>query len=181
MKFFGIVLIAVFIFCETVLISLAVRSFLYPLKYEQYILQYSRECNLSPSLVASIINVESGFKTLAKSNAGAMGLMQIMPDTASYISQIKDLDYQEKDDLFTPEKNIKIGCYYLQYLTQKFDNIDTALCAYNAGETVVRNWLNNPKYSQDKITLENIPYKETKNYLIKINKNIKIYKKYKIN
>lgn len=178
MKIYASILITLFFVCEIACLCFLSNAILYPKKYENFIIKYSQECDLSPSLVASIINVESRYNPKAKSNAGAIGLMQLMPDTANYISKIKDIKYANENDLLIPEKNIKIGCYYYQYLLKKFDDVDTALCAYNAGETTVKNWLKNDKYSSDKKTLKNIPYKETRNYIIKINKNIKKYKKY---
>lgn len=180
MRVYAVILLILFFVCESICIFFAVRSFLYPINYKNYISQYANECQLSPSLIASIINVESGYKKDEISKAGAIGLMQILPDTAKYICEIKHLEFSSKNDLKNPEKNIKIGCHYFRYLLDKFGNVDTAICAYNAGETTVKNWLKNDQYSQDKKTLKNIPYNETKNYLSKINKNIKIYRKYKI-
>ena len=66
---------------------------------------------------------------------------------------------------------------YLNYLNKKFKEQSTTLCAYNAGETIVRSWLNNPNYSNDKQNLKLIPFAETKNYIFKINNNLKFYKK----
>lgn len=177
-KAYAIFLITLFFICEGILFVFACQSFLHPIKYKNYIKTYAEECNISPHIIASIINVESGFNSKRQSKAGAIGLMQIMPDTANYICQIKHIEYTEKSDLLNPKLNIKIGCYYFRYLLDKFHDFNTTICAYNAGETTVINWLKNNDYSQDQITLKNIPYKETKNYLNKINKNIKIYKKY---
>ncbi len=179
-KIYAIFLIILFFVCESICCFFAIRSYLYPIKYKDQINQYANECQISPYLVASIINVESGFSSQKKSSAGAIGLMQILPDTAQYICEIKHINFDNKNDLYNPEKNIKIGCFYFKYLLNKFENIGTAICAYNAGETTVINWLKNEEYSLDKKTLKNIPYNETKNYLIKINKNLKIYKNYKI-
>ena len=173
------VIILILIFCLTEVLALALvfRSLFFPLKYTDLIIKYSQENSLSSELVASVINAESSFKADAKSSAGAIGLMQILPSTASYISSLENLNYNNADDLFNPEKNINIGCKYLKYLIDKFENINTALASYNAGETTVINWLKNPEYSSDNITLNKIPYKETEQYVKKINKNIKIYKK----
>ena len=178
-KFFVILLV---LGCIIVQGFASVKFLLYlthPLKYEAEILNYSSKNDLSPILVASIINVESSFKKNAKSKAGAVGLMQIMPSTASYIAEITNTDYNTQT-LYNVEVNIKIGCLYLNYLIEKFRNINTALCAYNAGETTVKNWLKDPYYSTDQITLRVIPYPETREYIKKIKNNLKIYKNYKI-
>lgn len=147
----------------------------YPIRYKKLITQISEKYSISPSLVASMINVESSYNAIAKSNAGAIGLMQIMPNTCKYVCDIYGLTY-DVDNMYLPEYNIEIGCLYLKYLQTKFDDTDTVLCAYNAGETTIRSWLNNDEYSENN-KLKYIPYKETKNYIKKINKNIKIYKK----
>ena len=179
MKISARILITLFFVCEAICIAFAIRSFLYPIKYKNLITKYAQEYNLSPTVVASIINVESRFNKDAKSKAGAIGLMQITPNTAIYICQLNHIQFDEKNDLYNPEKNIKIGCMYFRYLLNKFQDFDNSIYAYNAGETTVNNWLKNTKYSQDKKHLKDVPYNETKNYLIKINKNIKIYKNYK--
>ncbi len=179
MKILAKILITLFFVCEIICIGFAVRSFLYPIKYKNYITKYAEEYNLSPSVVASIINVESGFDKNAKSRVGAIGLMQIMPDTAIYICEINHISFDDNNDLYNPEKNIQIGCMYFRYLLNKFQDFDNSIYAYNAGETTVKNWLKNTNYSQDKKHINNVPYIETKNYLNKINKNIRIYKNYK--
>ena len=151
----------------------------HPLKYQNEIIKYANEYNLAPELVASVINAESHYKKDAESHKKALGLMQIKLSTATFLIDYYKLDDNiDKRDLFNPETNIKFGCMYLYYLNKKFENTETVICAYNAGETVVRSWLNNKKFSDDKINLKEIPYKETKNYFKKINENLKFYKKY---
>ena len=88
-----------------------------------------------------------------------------------------NISLTSENDLFNPKINIEIGCMYLRYLINKFSIVDTALASYNAGETRVRVWLSDSNYSQDSKTLYNIPYKETKNYVKKVNNNINYYKK----
>lgn len=148
----------------------------YPQKFKEQIKTASAKYNLDSALVASVINTESAFDLNAKSKKGAIGLMQILPSTASWICQYSDIDYQNEQDLFDPQKNILIGCRYLQYLFEKFEDQTCALCAYNAGEGVVKNWLSNKEYSSDFKTLKSIPYAETKNYIKKISNNLKVYK-----
>ena len=147
----------------------------YPLKFNQFINYYSNVFNLEPSLVASIINEESSFKCNCVSNSGAIGLMQIIPNTARYIAEeiLKEEYIEEK--LFLPETNIKYGCCYLNYLSKKFENTQEVLCAYNAGETIVNKWLNNKKYSENGKLLNKIPYSETNIYINKILKGKKYY------
>ena len=151
--------------------------FTHPLKFENEISFYSDKHNLSPALVASVINVESSFNEHAKSNKNAIGLMQIKLSTANYMNDLNNNEAIQESNLFSPKTNINLGCQYLRYLIDKFHNIETALAAYNAGETRVRTWLNSGIYSTDGVCLNYIPFKETKNYVKKINKNLKYYKK----
>ncbi len=150
------------------------RKFIYPLAYQETVFKYSNEYSLDKPLVFAIIKVESGFNKNAHSNRGAVGLMQITPTTAEYIAKLlNEKDYNLKDE----KTNIRYGCYYLRYLLNKFIKVDTALCAYNAGEGRVDGWLKNKEYSDDGISLFNIPFAETKEYINKINKS---YKKYSL-
>ena len=96
-----------------------------------------------------------------------MGLMQLLPSTANDIAnRLNILEY----DIFDPNTNIMFGCYYLRYLLDLYNqNIDYAIMAYNAGLGTVNDWLKN------NILDDNIPYKETKDYIKKIKFNMKIY------
>ena len=159
---------------------------IYPLKYEIEIKLNAQKFSVKPELVASIINAESKFKEKSISKKGAVGLMQLMPSTAKFafeklygqeieISQL----YAGKENgiLFDPAKNIEIGTFYLSYLFKKFNNLQLVICAYNAGEGKVRNWLSDERYSKDGQSLYKIPYKETSLYLEKVLRNLKVYEK----
>lgn len=154
------------------------QSLTHPFKYESEIIYFSNKYNISPALAASVINVESRYNKNAYSNKKAIGLMQVKLSTANYLNKINKQNYITEQELFEASNNIKYGCMYLNYLKKKFEHINTVLAAYNAGETNVRNWLKNLEYSKDGETLFFIPYKETRNYIKKINNNLKIYKKY---
>ncbi len=155
-----------------VAIFFAVR---YPMNYSEYIIKYSNLYNLNPTLVASLINEESSFNKNATSSRGALGLMQIMPQTAKYVCNLMNKNY-ENANLFDPEINIEIGCFYLNYLSNKFDNDTSVLCAYNAGEHTVKLWLSKKENSYDGKTLQKIPYSQTKSYVNKILNGTKFYK-----
>ena len=130
-----------------------------------FIIEYSKKYGLDKAEVAAIIKTESNFNNKAVSPAGAIGLMQIIPETAQYISEFLSMD---EYDLFDSETNIKFGCFYLSYLKKKFPYDETAYAAYNAGEGRVTEWLSDEKYSSDGVTLYNIPFKETSDYVKKI-------------
>lgn len=124
--------------------------------------------NLEPSLICSVINVESRYNPKSVSKAGAIGLMQLLPTTATDIATNLNISNY---DLYDIDTNIYFGCYYLRYLFDLYDGDQKmTLVAYNAGLGTLNTWLiKDPN-------LENIPYKETENYLKKINFNEKIYK-----
>ncbi len=173
-KIFALILVLVF-FASSLYIVLKqmIKTYVYPLGYKEEVFYYADSYCLDKALVFSVINVESGFDNMAKSRAGALGLMQITESTGQYIAKMLG----EKDfDLFNPQTNIKFGCYYLGYLFKQFKSVDTVICAYNAGEGKVREWLANDEYSIDGFTLSSIPYSETKDYLSKIKKTFSKYK-----
>lgn len=80
-----------------------------------------------------------------------------------------------EENLKNPATNIMLGAKYLSYLFERFENLDTVLCAFNAGPNTVKNWLANEEYSSDAKTLSKIPYSETKTYIEKFHKNFKYY------
>ncbi len=168
--FLSVILTAILIFAFNVIYF----NIKYPLKYKQEIIKYSTQFNLQPTFVASVINAESSFNCNAVSKKGAIGLMQILPSTASYIANLLNEPF-ENVDLFNADTNIKYGCFYLNYLENKFKTEKEVLCAYNAGETVVNNWLRNTNLSSDGKILNNIPYPVTKNYAQKIMQSKKYY------
>lgn len=148
---------------------------LYPVKYSSYVKKYAAIYELPVPLVYSVINVESGFNKNAKSKVGAVGLMQLMPATASEIAVKLGEEFDEQN-LYNPETNIKYGCYYLKFLLNKFSgNVTNAVASYNVGFNKVISWLNSSEYSSNG-TLTNIPINETKNYVKKINNNLSVYK-----
>ena len=174
-KILVILFLILFIFL-CVFFAQSYYNYVYPLKYKEDIIREAQEYNLNPALVASIINTESHFEATAISSKGVMGLMQIMPQTAKFVAEKLKIEFND-DMLLEPAYNIKIGCYYLNYLSEKFENKQTLLCAYNAGEGVVKTWLKNKDYSLDGVNLVKIPYSQTNNYVEKINKILPIYQK----
>ena len=155
-------------------IALLVRGVLiykvYPLEYEDYIVEYSEEYDLDPYLVCAMIKAESSFNPEAVSGDNAMGLMQLMHDTAQDIANRVGIEDFSDDMLFDPETNIRLGCAYMQYLSGLFDgNMDYVIAAYNWGLGNVREWVKtDPK-------LENIPAAETEKYLKKVKAFYEIY------
>lgn len=149
----------------------------YPLKYSELVERYSEENNLDKMLVYAIIKAESNFEPSITSHSGAMGLMQIMNDTAKEIAEELEYDFATKEVLYQPEVNIMIGTKYFANLLQIYNNnINIALAAYNAGIGNVNKWIKEGIIKEDGSDIENIPFKETNNYVRKILRDYKIYK-----
>ncbi len=150
----------------------------HPIKYNEQIIESANKFDIDAGIIASVINVESSYRTNAKSNKDAIGLMQIKYSTAEYLIDYYKLDIAiTEKDLYDANINIYLGCLYIKYLNNKFNNIWTTLIAYNAGETRVRSWLKDSQYSLDNVTIYNIPFSETKNYIDRIKENLKFYSK----
>jgi soluble lytic murein transglycosylase-like protein len=119
-----------------------------PVSYVSIINSTCERYGVDPSLVHAIVKVESDFNPFAISRKGAMGLMQLMPQTASTMNV---------RNTFSPHENIEGGVKYLRYLLDRYEgNLSLSLAAYNSGETSVKKWGTIP------------PYKETQDYVKKI-------------
>lgn len=141
----------------------------FSVKYREEIINYSKEFQVDPYLVAAIMKVESNFDPYAQSHKGAMGLMQIMPSTGNWVAKEISLDNFYLQELYVPEVNIKIGTWYLQTLSNQFNgDIHLILAAYNGGSGNVSKWLLDKRYSNDGKNLEYIPFRETRNYVEKV-------------
>ncbi len=163
--------IAIFILIVS-LISIAFYFFYIPKQYKREVNIVTEQFGVDKNLILAVMKVESNFQANAMSRVGAVGLMQLMPRTAQFITETlhEDLDINNYRD------NIKMGAWYLQYLQNKFIDRKTVLAAYNAGEGTVLKWLRQNNLSLgDK--LDSIPYKETNDYVIKVERFYKIYRK----
>jgi soluble lytic murein transglycosylase len=118
----------------------AIRNITLPLEHDDIIRQQAAEKNLDPAMVAAVIYSESRFRD-QESHAGALGLMQITPQTAHVIEHLSGGTTFVTSDLSDPQINISYGCYYLRYLLDHYDgNEVAALAAYNAGTGNVDSW-----------------------------------------
>ena len=149
----------------------------HPQDYRDTVAKYAKEYEIPEDLILAVIKVESGFDPNAKSSVGAMGLMQMMPSTFEWLTGEEHLDEGLPSLLlYEPEVSIRYGTYYLRYLYQKFNcNWQVALAAYNGGEGNVAKWLNDPAYSDAEGNLTYIPFKETRNYVKKVNDAREMY------
>lgn len=119
-----------------------IRELRYPLRYESIVRSHARTYDLDPALLAAVIYTESRFDPEARSGAGALGLMQLLPDTARGIAIRTGGEGFVVDDLFDPEINVRYGSWYLRNLLRKYGQDERlALAAYHAGQGNVDGWL----------------------------------------
>ena len=151
---------------------------LHPTDYSEMVAAASEEFDIPQYIIYATIKVESNFDPNAVSSVGAIGLMQMMPSTFEWLTGEEHLNENLSTKMLDdPEVSIRYGTYYLSYLYKKFDyNWDNTFAAYNGGEGNVAKWLKSPEYSDLKGNLTSIPYKETANYVKKINKELNTYK-----
>lgn len=147
----------------------------YPIKYSEFVEQSANEYNLDPSLVYAVIRTESNFDPEAQSDAGACGIMQMMPSSFEWLQEKRGCAGEyTTEDLFNPEICIDYGCYLLRYFYDYYGDERCAVAAYNAG-FVVTDWLENSSYSSDGKTLDVIPYPETSGYVDKVESAKEMY------
>lgn len=148
----------------------------YPTAYIDEIEKYAAEYDLDPYLVLSIMRCESSFRENAVSPVGAIGLMQIMPDTGVWIAHKLDMDATYAESmLYDADCNVRFGCWFLRFLTNRFSGVGLhIIAAYNAGHGSVEKWLSNPDYSQDGV-LSLIPFPETARYVEKVSAAYQAY------
>lgn len=150
---------------------------MHPTDFKEYVDKYSAEFNIPPYVIFAIIDVESDFRPYISSDAGARGLMQMMPSTFEWLTSARHLgENLHLDALYDPEVSIRYGAYYLSYLLEKFHDWDTVFAAYNAGEGNVSKWLLDSELSDGQGNLTSIPFKETESYVKKVNKSADYYK-----
>jgi soluble lytic murein transglycosylase len=144
----------------------------YPLRYEAQIADSASRHHISPFLVAAIINAESSWRADRKSGAGAVGLMQVMPDTATELARRGTVDATEFPvaRLSEPGVNIEYGTAYVRYLVARYHELQTALAAYNAGLRHADEWA---KKGGDIRTA--IEYPETKHYVLRVTRGKERY------
>ncbi|MDR1467534.1 MAG: lytic transglycosylase domain-containing protein [Oscillospiraceae bacterium] len=145
--------------------------------YLEYIQFYAEKYNVDPALICAIIKSESKFQKDAHSKAGAIGLMQLMPGTFNDLQKDrKDKEIMDEKNLEDPETNIDYGTYFLSQLIQKFGSEEVSIIAYNAGANRAEKWMSEENEQQGSITIEKIPYDETRKYAKQVIRDRKIYK-----
>ncbi len=139
-----------------------------PLSYASIIRQQAAEKNLDPALVAGVIYAETKFLPRT-SSAGAEGLMQLMPQTATFLARRSGATTFRTADLSTPAVNIAYGSYYIRYLLNEFHgNKVAALAAYNGGDANVDKWIAEARADGHRLTIADIPFPETRDYVARV-------------
>lgn len=147
----------------------------YPLKYHETVTRHARENGLDPLLVTAIIKVESNFNPGAVSPRGAVGLMQLMPETARWVAAKRGEPFNAAL-LFDPEANIRFGTWYLTHLRHEFGDMLLALAAYNGGRTNVKKWLAEEMWTGRAADVDQIPFPETRAFVRKTIWTYRIYR-----
>ncbi|MDN5345513.1 MAG: soluble lytic murein transglycosylase [Clostridia bacterium] len=138
-------------------------------------MSYARQEGVDPLLVAAVTRVESKFYPGARSDQGARGLMQLMPDTARLAAGHLGLPY-DPEKLFNPEYNLRLGTWYLAALLREFHDLAPALAAYNGGRGNVHNWLERGVWDGSSRNLRQIPFPETRAFVRQVLQNYRIYR-----
>jgi soluble lytic murein transglycosylase len=140
----------------------------YPLKYGAIVRGHARNYRLDPALLAAVIYQESKFRPGVKSSSGAIGLMQLLPDTAKGIAIHTGGTRFRVSDLYDPELNVRYGSWYLRHLLDKYGDERTALAAYNAGQENVDEWRREDK---------GIAFSETRHYVKRVERLKTLYRR----
>ena len=151
-----------------------IKDYFFPYAHKDAVIKYSKEYNLDPLFVLSVMKAESGFNPNATSHKNAVGLMQITKETGTWIAEQMKMENFNVNDLYNENTNIEMGCWYLNDLFKEFKNRDLVLAAYNGGRGNVQKWLYDFRYSSNG-ELINIPFKETQDYVKKVNSDLEVY------
>jgi soluble lytic murein transglycosylase len=150
----------------------------FPLAHWETIQKKAQELAVDPYLILALIRQESLFDAGARSPASALGLMQLLPSTATRVAKRIGMPPPSTEKLFDPEINLTLGTQYLKDLLQRYsDNWFKAIAAYNAGEAAVDRWERELGADDNEEFVERIPYSETRGYVKLVLRNHRTYKK----
>jgi soluble lytic murein transglycosylase len=145
------------------------REYLYPFPYREKVFHYATEREVDPFLIAAVIRTESKFVPTARSPKGAIGLMQMMPETGQWVAGQLDQRGFSPAMLTDPDTSIRFGAWYLASLKKEFkDNEILVLAAYNGGRGNVNQWMRQMNWDRNFREIEKIPYQETREYVRKV-------------
>ncbi len=158
--------------------SIVSAQSLYPAPYRETIARAARARNLDPRLVLAIMRQESNFRTRAKSNAAARGLLQLTIDSAQKYAARAGYPNLQEDDLYNPTIAIAVGCEYIADLSRQFpDQPEAVVASYNGGEDNAARWLKRARQNDPGVLASEVGFAETKDYVFKVMSNYRAYKK----
>lgn len=173
-KIFATIVLAAVIF------AIAIVAFCFCGKIEEinklypYVDRLSRQYLVEKPLIFAVIDAESAFDENAVSEKGAIGLMQLMPETAFFAADMLGMKLKG-EEIAVKEINLLLGVSYMKYLLDKFESIELAVAAYNAGEGNVKSWLKRGVIEKTNFYVNDIPFAETRDYCKKVFRNRKLY------
>lgn len=173
-----IILLIAFVIVFVFLFRKDLLKMIYPKTYQEVVKIYQEKYQVEENLIFALIKAESNFEKDAISNRNAVGLMQLMEETAKDVARNNGIALNPekiKEELCDVNKSIEIGTCYLATLLQRYENKEVALAAYNAGIGTVDGWIEKGIIKKDGTDIEKIPYKETNHYVRKIVRDYKIY------
>lgn len=171
------ILLAILLLFVISYLTIAYQASRTRISYQDEIYEYSEKYNVDPLLTASIIKVESDFDKGAESHQGAQGLMQLLDDTAKHAADLTGKEYYP-DKLSEVDYNLDLGIAYYDYLYRYYNNRDLALAAYNGGIGNVDKWIEEGVVDPVDPDPQDIPFEETRQYVVKIDANYDVYKKF---
>jgi len=149
----------------------------YPAPYRQAILSAAKSRKLDPRFILALIRQESVFKPLAKSPAGARGLLQLTMDAAQKYGPGAGLNTLRENQLYQPETSITVGAEYIEHLATLFPNmLEPVAASYNGGEDNVARWLERSKRTDPGVFTAEVGFDETKDYVQKVMSNYRVYR-----
>ena len=157
----------------------AVTRAVYPQKYAETVAKYAERYDVDRFLVYAVIKCESNFNPDAVSSAGALGLMQMKPDTFDWVRTKEPPDKETLEDnaLFDPETSIRYGTLLLSLHLEEFETTELALCAYHAGRGQVNEWLAEGKLKNGAKKTDDIPFPDTRQYVKRVMDTYEVYQK----
>jgi peptidoglycan lytic transglycosylase len=150
----------------------------YPAPYRQAIVAAAKSRKLDPRFILALIKQESVFKPLAKSPAGARGLLQLTMDAAQKYAPGAGFNSVRESQLYQPETSIIVGSEYLEHLSRMFPGLlEPVAASYNGGEDNVARWLKRSKRNEPGVFTAEVGFDETKGYVQKVMSNYRVYRK----
>jgi len=149
----------------------------YPAPYRQAILSAAKARKIDPRFILALIRQESVFRPLAKSPAGARGLLQLTMDAAQKYGPAAGLNAVQESQLYRPETSIRLGAEYIEHLTTLFPGmLEPIAASYNGGEDNVARWLQRAKHADPGVFTSEVGFDETKGYVQKVMSNYRVYR-----